>query len=151
MERPWDWMDYSCRYWNHQEWWQENGGEKDSKPSVEMFLKCVGLTRRTREEPRQGGLEGSAVWRYELKSANGESKKGIMVWKWKCGARTPMSPSGPVVHGTWEKAGHHSEGLQGIQCPRDKAKFPSELEGVGSIQRRVWVEGHFSDDRAVWG
>lgn len=89
---------------------------------------------------RSGGKCSLMIW---AQISEWREQERTMVWKWKCGARTRMSPSGPVVRGTWEKAGHHSEGLQGVQCPRDKAKFPSELEGVGAIQRRVWVEDIF--------
>lgn len=52
--------------------------------------------------------------------------------------RTPVPPSGS---GYMSEPGHHSVGLQGIPCSQGKARFPSELESAGTVQRRVWIEG----------
>lgn len=69
------------------------------------------------EQERDNGLEGAA-----------RSRKDTSTTFWPMKRERNLSPL---------------MGLQGILCPQGKARFPPELEGAGTGQRRVWIEGIF--------
>ena len=115
--------------------------ERDSKPGAEISEERVGKTRRTGgDHSKRSGGELQSMSFSDPVGGGQERDKDLehlehLLTQWCLRSK---------------KAGRHSRGLQGMQCPQGtQVSLRTIIEREGAVQRSVFTED-FSDGRVVF-